>query len=903
MMSLRELVGRLTAWRHRDALARELTVELEEHATLLARDYEKAGMSPDAALIAARRQLGNPGRLREESRDAWGFPGIDAFGQDLRYALRGLRRSPAYTITVVLTLGLGIGANTAMFSVIDQLMLRPFPLMRDPSTVHRVYLQTTYRGKTNANSTFPFRRYEDLRTATRSIADVAAHSEWRFAVGTGDATTVRKVAGVTPSFFGFFDAAPVLGRYFLAAEDSGFGVNVAVLSDRLWQSDFHRQDVIGGHLRVGVVDYTIVGVAPPDFAGITTGAAPDVFVPLTTIPANLGSWSIETFRRDYGWDWVEMLVRRKPGASAADASAELSAAYIRSRAAARALNPRVLPDSIARPQAIAGSTRLSAGPGAGAESKVLLWVGAVAAIVLLIACANVTNLMIARVVRRRREITVRLALGVRRGRLVRMFLTEAMVLALAGAVAGVIAAQFASAAIRALLLPEDSAINLATDWRTLGVALLSATAAALLTTIVPAISATRSDLASSLKSSARNGPVDRPRVRNALLVIQAALSVVLLVGAGLFVRSFVNARAVPLGYDAHSVIEVVPDFRGYQMDSARAVAVRRKLLADAQGLPGIVAAARVNSRLFATNTANLHVDGIDSIGALGRFNMQITTPDYFRVMQTRIVRGRGFTNADRDGTPLVALVSDAMGRALWPGRDPLGQCLHVGIGESLPAAAAPCTRVIGIVENAAQQNITDDPRFMYYLPLDQRFPHQVSTMYVRVAQPDARGELERIRRDLSAAMPGDGFVVVRPLQQVVDNQSRSWRLGATLFVAFGGLALVVAIVGLYGAVSYSVEQRRHEVGVRVALGAERGSIVLLVVRQALEPVTVAVLIGVAVALAVAPRVQPLLFSQSATDPLICGIVAGAMLCAAGLAALEPAMRAAGVDPAKTLRTD
>lgn len=902
-MTLRELLGRVAAWRRRDELSRELATELEEHVKLLARDYQHEGMSSDDARAAARRQLGHVASLREEARDAWGFPSVDALIQDLRYAVRGLRRSPGFTVTVILTLALGIGANAAMFAVMDRLMFRPFPLLHDPGSVHRVYLQTTYRGKTDANPTFPYLRYEDLIRGLRTVSDVAAQTDWRFAVGTGDATTVRKIAGVTPSFFRFFDAPPALGRYFLAAEDSGSGVNVAVLSHRFWMSDFQSANVVGKHLRVGVVDYTIVGVAPPEFVGTTAGATPDVFVPLTTIPANLGSWSVDTFRRDYSWDWVQMLVRAKPGFTAQDVSAELTAAYIRSRAAARALNPRVLADSLVHPQAIAGAVKLAAGPDGGMEAKVLVWVAAVAAIVLLIACANVANLMIARLVRRRREITVRLALGVRRERLVRMFLTEAMVLALIGAAGGVVTAQFAGAAIRTMLLPEGSSFNLATDWRTLGVALSCATAAALLTTIGPALSASRADLASSLKSGSRNGPVDRARARNVLVVVQAALSVVLLIGAGLFVRSFMNARAVPLGYDAHPVIEVVPDFRGYPMDSAQAVVVRRKLLADAQALPGVVAAARINSRLFGTNTADLRVDGIDSVAALGRFNMQITTPDYFRVMQTRLLRGRGFTNADREGTPPVAIVSDAMARALWPASDPLGKCLHIGLGAKASAANAPCTRVIGIAENTAQQNLTDDPRFMYYLAVDQWFPNQLSTMYLRVAQPDARGEIERVRRELTRAMPGDGFVVVRPLQEVVDNQSQSWRLGAVLFASFGGLALIVALVGLYGAVSYSVEQRRHEVGVRVALGARQSDIVRLVVRQAVEPVAVAIVIGIAIALLVAAKVQPLLFGQSATDPATYMIVAGAMICASVAAAAMPAVRAVRVDPATALRSD
>ena len=901
-MTLRELLGRLVTWRRRDAMARELTSEVEAHVELVARDLQHQGMPLDEALAVARRQVGHVGRLREESRDAWGFPAIDALMYDARYALRGLRRAPGFTITVILTLALGIGANAAMFAVIDRLMYRPFPLLRDPGTVNRVYVQTTYRGRTSTSSTFPYLRYTDLRAATRTISDFAAQTEWRFAVGTGDAATVRKIAGVTPSFFAFFDAPPSLGRYFVAAEDSVNGPPVAVLSHRFWATELGATNVLGRRVMIGVVDYTIIGVAPPDFVGTVAGGPPDIFVPLSSIPANLGASSVASFRRDYNWDWVQILVRRRPGASQRDVSAELTAAYIRSRAAARAINPRVQPDSIAHPLAIAGAVKTSAGPDGGAEGRLLLWVAAVAAIVLLIACANVANLMIARVIRRRREISVRLALGVRRGRLVGQFLTEAMVLALIGGAAGVALAQVVGVAIQSMLLPSGSSFNLATDWRTMGVALSCAIVAALLTALGPAWSASRPDLVSSLRSGTRDAMTDRSRVRTTLLVIQSALSVVLLVGAGLFIRSLENVRAVPLGYDARPVIEAIADYRGYSMDSAQSVVVRRQFLAAGQAIPGVVAAARVNSRLFGTNTAQLRVNGIDSVEALGRFNMQITTPDYFRVMQTRILRGRGITDGDRGGAPLVAVVSEAMARALWPHAEPLGQCIHVGLGAN-PPSSAPCTTVVGIAENTAQQNLTDDPRFMYYLPAEQVGPHWLSTIYLRLDRPDARGELERVRRALSRAMPGNGFVVVRPLQEVVDDQSRSWRLGAALFTAFGGLALLVAVVGLYGTVSYSVAQRRQEVGVRIALGARRGNIVGLVVGRAIRPVAIAVLVGLAISWAVAPKLQPLLYAQSATDPQTYLVVAAAMLLAASVAGLIPAARAARLDPCTALRAD
>jgi predicted permease len=903
MTGLREILGRLLAWRRRDALDRELAEDMREHLEMLTRDFERAGLSSMDARAAAQRQLGNRTKLREESWDLSGFPALDIVLRDLRYAVRGLARSPGFSATVILTLALGIGANAAMFGIIDRVMFRPFPYLRDPASVNRVYLQTTYQGRESDNTVFPYLRYLDLAREASRVADFAAVSEWRLAVGSGEASESRRIAGVSAQFFNFFDAAPVAGRFFVAAEDATpFGTRVAVLGHSFWQSAFNAADVIGRRLKVGTAEYTIIGVAPPDFRGTVSGLPPDLFVPITTIPLTMNAGDAQTYLTNYNWDWTEVLLQRKPGVSTADASAQLTLAYIRSRAAARAINPRVLPDSLVHPRAIAGPVKTAAGPGAGGEPRVLLWVSGVAVIVLLIACANVANLMFVRVIRRRREITVRLALGVSRARLAAQFITETVLLAVIGGATGVLVAQWSGSAIRRLLLPEGSAFSLVDDWRTLGVAFACAVVATLLTTVGPTVLATRTDLARSLRG-ARDGAFQGSRVRTALLVFQAALSVVLLVGAGLFVRSFANARAVPLGYDARPVLAVILDFRGLEMDSATSANVRRQLLATAQSLPGVMYATRVNSRLFGTNTADLRVAGIDSVAALGRFNFQVVSPDFFEVMQTRILRGRSFTAMDREGTPLVAVVSEAMARALWPGREALGQCIHVGFGARANAATAPCTTVVGIAENSAQQNLVDDPRFMYYLPVEQRFPHQLSTMWLRMNTNDPASQMESVRRAMTRAMPGDGFVVVRPLQEAVDNQSRSWRLGATLFIAFGALALVVAIVGLYGVISYSVAQRMHEMGVRIALGAQSGDVVRLVVWQGVRVAVVGVTIGLALSLVASRWVQPLLFKQSATDPSTYAAVAVAMVLAALAASALPTLRAVRVDPSTALRSE
>ncbi len=901
-MTLREWWERLHAWRKRGELERALAEDLEMHLDFLARDLEHEGMAPDHARITARRRLGNVTALRERSREYWGFPAVDAFLQDIRYALRGLRHAPGFTATVIVTLALGIGANAAMFGVIDRLMLRPYPYLREPETVHRVYLESTYQGKTSDNIDFPYLRYHDLRDAGKSLMDFVAQSEWRFAVGTGEATRVRKVAGVSASFWSLFDAPPVQGRYFGAAEDAEpDGARVAVMSNALWKSDFGEGTVVGTTLKIGMLDYTIIGVAPPEFVGTTAGGAPEFFVPITTIPANLGAWSRESYLVDYRWDWTQVLVRRKPGVSIGAASAALTEGYKRSRAAARVLNPRVLADSLVHPTAIAGPVKQEAGPGAGLESRVLLWVTGVAGIVLLIACANVANLMFARVSRRRREITVRLALGVRRRRLVAQFLTEALLLALIGCLGGLLIAQWGGTAIRALLLPDGSSFDLGRDGRTLVVALGCTIVAALLTAIGPALVATRGDLASALKSGAREGTYQRSRVRTALLVVQGALSVVLLIGAALFVKSLRNAQGVSLGYDPAPVLEIIPDFRGYQMDSTTAVAMRERLLDDARAIPGVEGAARINSRLFRTNTNDLWVEGIDSVAALGRFNMQVTSPDYFRVMRTRILRGRGLLASDDGAAPRVGVVSESMANALWPGRDALGACFRMAVDER-SARESPCITVVGVAENAAQQDIGDDPRFMYYLPVAQHWPHEIATMYVRMSG-DAAASLERVRRAMTRAMPGDGFAIVRPLQEIVDDRSRSWRLGAMMFVAFGGLALVVAAVGLYGVISYNVAQRTHELGVRMALGARARDAVRLIVGQGVRVAATGVLVGLALALAAARWVQPLLFHQEANDPVLYALVAVGMMAVAVAASAVPALRAARADPSIALRSD
>lgn len=902
-MTFREIMLRLQAWMRRDRLSRALDAELESHVDSLARDLIHDGLSPADARIAARRQLGNTTVIRESSRDAWGFPRLENVLLDIRYGIRGLLHAPGFTLTVIITLGLGIGANAAMFAVMDRLMFRPFPLMRDPGSVHRVYVQTTINGRRNAYATIPYARYLDLMGQTRSFSQHATVSEWRLGVGVGEHARIQKVAGVSASFFGFFDLRGVEGRLFTDVEDQRpMGSLVAVLTHEYWRTVLGSRAVLGEPLRVGKFDYIIIGILPPGFVGTVQGRPPHIFIPITTVPANLNPWQRDIYASQYNWDWMEIIARRKDGVSTAAANTELTQAYRRSRDSQRAQNPRVLPDSLAHPVAMVAPLRNGAGPAPGPESRVLKWVSGVAGIVLLIACANVANIMLTRVLRRRREIAVRLALGVSRSRLLGQFVIEALLLALVGVVVGLAFAQWGGSAIRALLLPEGSTLNLGTDWRTIGVAGACAIVAALLSTIGPAVLAARSELTPSLRSGARGGSYRRSRLQTALLVTQGALSVALLVGAGLFVRSLGRVRDIPLGFDVSRVIDVYPDFRDANLETSVEEAAIRQLLAAAQSIPGTAGAARANSALFRTSTARLRVAGIDSVEQLGRFNFQVVSPEYFDVVQTRILRGRGFSSSDAHA-PRVAIVSQSMARALWPGREPLGQCMEVTWEATANVPYVSCTTVVGIAEDAAYQGLTDEQRFVYYLNVEQMPAGWARQILVRLNGEPTATEIERVRGALQRVMPGDGLVILRKLQDVIDDQSRSWRLGSTLFVAFGGLAVVVAAVGLYGVIGYTIAQRMHELGMRIALGARSGHILRLVLGQGVWFAAAGAAIGLAIAILASRFIEPLLYKQSARDPLVYLGVAGTMILVGLVASAVPALRAINADPNRALRSE
>ncbi len=492
---------------------------------------------------------------------------------------------------------------------------------------------------------------------------------------------------------------------------------------------------------------------------------------------------------------------------------------------------------------------------------------------------------------------MRIALGVSRARLASQLLTESLLLAGLAGISGLLVAQFGGAVLRAELLPKTASAGVVTDPRTLLFAGAAALVAGFLTGLAPVLQARRTDLTGDLKAGEREGGVHRSRLRVALLVLQGALSVVLLVGAGLFVRSLRNVQSVPLGYDVDPVLVVDLQMRGVNLDSAAQVALRERLLEEVRTIPGVThASRRVTEPFWSTWSVDLHVAGIDSTDRIGEFDLNTVSPDYFATMGTRILRGRSFSPSDVAGAPRVMVVSTSMAKALWPGQDALGRCVRVG------SDTVPCTTVVGIAEDIKNDRLSGAGNdFFYYLPAPQFNPQQ-GGLFVRASGSAAAIE-ETVRRRLQPLMPGVSYVTVTPLSDVLGSQTQSWRLGATMFTVFGALALVLAAIGLYGVIAYNVAQRTQEMGVRIALGAEMRDVVGLILSEGMRLALVGVALGGAIAFVVSRWVKPLLFEESPRDPLVFVGVAVALLAVAAFASFIPARRAAHVDPMRALRTE
>ena len=894
-----DLLYRLRALLHRGAVERELDDELRFHLERETEKLMRLGMSHDDATRQARLAFGGVERIKDDARDARGVALLETVAQDLRYAARGLRAKPGFAAAVVLTFGLGLGANAAMFGLVDRLMFRSPEFLRDPSRVHRVYLSFTTRGKESVENSFEYTRYRDLARWTTSLDATAAFAQRTLAIGSGEDARETPVGTVSASYFTFFDAAPALGRFFAASEDTiPAGATVVVLSYGFWQTRYAGSPaVLGKTIQIDRTTFTIIGVAPEDFTGVADGAPLSMWIPITTFAGVVHTGETQhSYYKDYSWGWMQMLVRRKPNVSIEAAAADLTTAYQRSVVAEAALDHSTPHLESSRPRALAGPIQFQRGPLAGRDGRIITWVSGVSLIVLLIACANVANLMLARALRRRREIALRVALGVRRSRLLAQLLTESLLLGSLGGLAGIAIAASGSRILESVFLRGEALLGVVTDWRTLGFCAAVALTAGVLTGLAPALQAGRGDVALALKAGAREGTFQRSRLRAALLVVQGTLAVVLLVGAGLFVRSLRNVRALRIGFDVDPVLVVYHELRGTKLSDDQQAVLARRLEERARAIPGVETATRSLTLPFWDSwSVGLYVTGIDSVRRLGRFSLQGGSPTFFRAMGTRIVRGRGFSAEDVKNAPRVMVVSEAMARALWPGRDALGQCIRV------QADTMPCTTVVGIAENIKSRSLTEDAGLNYYLPIEQFHPESAN-LIVRV-HGDARDYVETVRRTLQAEMPGSAYVITHAMREVMGPQERSWQTGATMFVAFSALALVLAAIGLYGVIAFDVAQRTQELGVRIALGAQVGDVLRLIVGAGLRFAVVGVAVGIGIALLASRFVAPLLFGVSPRDPLVLGGVGVLLLGVAAVASGIPAWRATRVDPNTALRTE
>jgi predicted permease len=891
------LIRRLRYWLRLSSHHSELIDELAFHREMIERSLIERGLSPGDARAQARRMMGNETAMREESRAVWLRPSLEGLWKDAIYTLRDLRRHPTFTLGVVLTLALGIGANAAMFGLVDRLLFRPPARMVDPSMVHRVYLYVRSVQGDERQTGGVYARYVDLTTWSTSFSRMAGVALRTLPVGERDDTRLRSIAVVSASFFAFFDAPPILGRYFTPAEDAPPNpAPVAVLSSAFWRTQLgSRSDVIGSTVRIDAATYTVIGVAPEGFVGLWPYQPPAAFIPVAAFAANRGrpDWAT-TYGTAFG---LNIIVRRKPGRSLAVANADLTNALVRSYQAQNEVNPRARPLSELRPRAFAASILPARGPEPSDVARAATWLSGVTLIVLLVACANVANLLLARTISRRREMAVRLALGIGRARLLRLLWTEGMLLALLGGVTALVIAVWGGNVLRTVLLPGTERMAMITDVRTLLFAGGVALAVGALVGLVPLVQVTRTGLTADLKSGPRDGTYQRNGLRSALLLIQCALSLVLLVGAGLFVQSLRNVRDVRLGFDADSVLVVSLNMRDVRLDSVAMVALRRRLLEAVQQHPGVSYASLQESIPFAGESSwALFVAGIDSVRKLGQFNVNTVSADYFRTMGTRILRGRGVESTDVEHSRRVAVVGESMAAVLWPGQDPIGRCFRIS------ADTMPCTYVVGVAEDIHQQSFESESKlFFYYLPAAQWRP-QEGGLFVR-ARVDPSRLVEPVRKRLQREMPGSSFVTIDPLAGIVDVQRRSWIAGATVFTAFGALALVLAAVGLYSVIAYNVTQRRHELGVRLALGAARTRIVRLVVMEGFRFALAGILTGGAVALVAGWRIGPLLFQQSPRDPAVFALATVVLLVVAVVASFVPALRAAGLDPKSALQAD
>jgi predicted permease len=886
-------------------VAADLDAEIAFHLATKTEALIASGMSPAEARAEALRQFGDVARARRElaaidhrhTRRALRADALEALWSDVRFAARGLARTPAFTAAVVLTLALGLGATAAMFSVLDRLLLRAPIGVSDPDQVVRVYV----REKTSEFNLGPGPRTQFLYEELGDFEGAASVSGTAFASGgrevpLADDAGTRDVRAsmVSGSYFGVLGASPALGRPLSPADDSAGSPPAAVVSYALWQSRYGGSpSVVGRVIHLMGRAYTVVGVAPRGFSGLSPRTV-DLWVPVNVAAPDFFGPAFRNPRiRNYVFNAV---ARLKPGVTRDKVAAELTLVFRRHQGPQPTGLLAFLGPDVELGSIIPGRSRIELGrPGEALTLSLLA--GAVALVVCLIAMANVANLLLLRALGRRRETGIRLALGVSRWRLVRAVVAESLLLAAVAAAAAAWVSSAGGELLRRLLIREDWAAPLF-DLRVFGFVALSAFVVGLVTGLVPALLGERADVLASLRAGVRLSAWRRSRARSTLMVGQVALTVLLLAGFGLFARSLERAGRVDFGIDARHLL--VASTRG-RSPKAPAVDVDA-LLARVRGLPGVRATAAEDMALpmYGYGVSFLRAEGVASLpnntSKGGPFYSQIGA-GYLGTAGLRLIRGRTFAAGEYVTPAPVALVSEEMARRLWPGGEAIGKCLYIQTAMEEP----PCSSIVGIVGNV-RQFVSEPPLMQYYAPLgsDARFSHP--DIVVRTAGDPSRlvAPVTAILKSVEPDLP-DGAVHTVP--DLLGDQFSVWSLGTALFAMFGGLALLVAMVGLYSVVAFDGAQRTHEFGIRIALGAGGWDLAGLMLGQGLRYGTAGLILGLGLVAVLGHFIAAQLFHTSPRDPEALAAVGVLLLVAMLAACLLPARSAAGADPRTSLQAE
>jgi predicted permease len=899
----------------RDVVARTIIGDLHEEFAEVARHrpviIAMAWYWLQALCIGARYGFGLRGRgsavtASPPAGAAW----AGDFLLDARYAARGLRRSPGLTVVIVVTLALAIGVTATMFGIVDRLLLSAPPYIVEPREVVRLSVQMTgFNGEPFVMQAAPYALYQDLARRTRLFDGWAAAASRDAALGTGESATRVAVSGVSGNYFALLGAEPLLGRFLNDGDDQPpLGGPTVVISHGMWQRRFGGDPAaLGEQILVDGRPRAVVGVAPPGFTG--DGVAPiDLWMSIhSAFAADDPSWKHDRRRRT-----VSVIARLGAGTTAAAAQRDADRIVAETS---------VTPSNDTTPaRAVLAPLTPGRGPqGASPQARISLWLVGVAIVVLLVAAANVANLLLLRTEHRRHELAVRLALGMGRGRLIRQLLAESLLLAATGGVAALVVASWAGGLLRASLLPEVAAPPTALSVEVAAAGITATLGAALLAGLFPA-----------LYVGARAGDAPpRPgrdltpagsKVRSALLLAQTAMSVLLLVGAGLFVTSLRNVQAQDLGMQLEGVLLAEIEFVG-ELPARDRDATYRNALEKVRKIPRVDTAVAAHTLPFGSfMTVPMGFPGEDFRSLFGGRQLpyfHAVEAAFFDLMGVDILEGRALRVTDDASAAPVVVISESLARYVWPRESAVGKCMRAGMiemptpGAFLDGAGAdvPCYEIVGVSADVEERSLVAEERLsmQWYTTFEQMPPlppvmsggPQIKALLVKTSG-DPEAVAAAVQRVMQGSSDRIALVDVRPYRDLIDPRARSWRLGATLFTLFAALALAIATVGMYGVSAHAVTQRTREMGVRMALGARRIDVACLVLGRSLRAVTGGVVVGTLAALWAARYIEALLYETSAANPPVFAAVIVVLIAVASTASIVPALRATRADPRVTL---